>query len=165
MVDDRRLYGWAWRPRPQTVVTAQMIVGVVVIALGALWTLDNFNVLESEPITRWWPLIPIAVGLAKILGLGTLRSVPVGGIMVFVGLWLLAGSLGYAEVRFKDLIPLALVFIGFGLLRRGMGTFRGGPAGPEAVGLPGAASVGEGTAGGDIQSVIQSFAFMSGVDR
>ena len=43
-------------------ITPRLIVGFGILALGLLWTLDNLDILESEPITRWWPVLLIVIG-------------------------------------------------------------------------------------------------------
>ena len=48
-------------------ITPRLIIGFGILALGMLWTLDNLDVLESEPITRWWPVVLIVIGLVKLL--------------------------------------------------------------------------------------------------
>src|SRR4028119_2253347 len=44
----------------------RLMVGLTIMTVGLLWTLDNLNVLESEPFTRWWPLAVIVIGLARL---------------------------------------------------------------------------------------------------
>ena len=48
-------------------ITPRLIVGFFILALGALWTLDNLDVIESEPFTRWWPLVLILIGAVQLL--------------------------------------------------------------------------------------------------
>lgn len=86
--------------------TPRLIIGLGILALGTLWTLDNLNVLESEDFTRWWPLILIAIGLVQLLGRGTNRVGPV--LLMVVGALFLASSLDYIDFDLGDLIPLAI---------------------------------------------------------
>lgn len=128
-------------------ITGRVILGLVVMWLGVLWTLDNLNILESEPILRYWPVVLVAVGMSKLLGLWGRRNVIAGSIFTVVGMWMLLEQLDVISVSFWTLWPLALVAIGIGMLTRT--TLR--QSDPSRV---------------DAQAAkLSSFAFMSGVDR
>ena len=86
--------------------TPRLIIGLGILTLGILWTLDNLNVLESEDFTRWWPVILIAVGVVQFIGRTTNRVGPV--ILMIVGVLFLASSLDYIDFDLGDLIPLAI---------------------------------------------------------
>ncbi|HYC62489.1 MAG TPA: DUF5668 domain-containing protein [Thermoanaerobaculia bacterium] len=86
--------------------TPRLIVGLGILTLGTLWTLDNLNVLESEDFTRWWPLILIAIGVVQFIGRTTNRVGPV--LLMIVGALFLASSLDYIDFDLGDLIPLAI---------------------------------------------------------
>ncbi len=126
-------------------LTGRMVLGLIIIALGALWTLDNLDIVESEPILRWWPIVLVAVGLAKLVGTGARQHTALGVILVAAGGWLLAEQFGLVRISVWDLWPLALVAIGFGMLSRSMGRQR------EVAQEP--------------SSRLSAFAFMSGVVR
>ena len=101
-----------------TRMSGRLVLGILVIALGTLWTLDNLELLDSEPILRWWPALIIAVGLVKLLGIGTSRNAAAGTVLLVVGSWLLAGGLGVGWVDLSLLWPLILVVIGVNLVVR-----------------------------------------------
>jgi hypothetical protein len=128
-------------------VTGRVILGLVVMWLGVLWTLDNLDILDSEPILRFWPVAVIAVGMAKLLGIFSPRNVIAGSLFTVVGMWLLLNQLDVIHVGLWTLWPLALVAIGIGMLSRT--SWRpNDPTGP-----------------GSHANKLSSFAFMSGVDR
>jgi len=129
-------------------LSGRLILGLIVMTVGALWTLDNVGIVESGPILRWWPVILVAVGVAKLTGIGTLRRPIWGGILMIAGVWLLADAKGYVSVSVFDLWPLALVAIGVGMLTRTIGVTRD-RAGAEASGT----------------SRVSMLAFMSGANR
>jgi hypothetical protein len=133
-----------YRPR----VTARLILGLVVITLGVLWTLDNMGVVESEPVLRWWPVILVSFGVAKLLGVGTCRNTFGGSILTLVGVLLLGESLGLEWLDFSMMWPLVLVAVGVQLLMRSMRSSQG-PATPT----------------GDPSATLSTFALWSGVDR
>ena len=103
------------RPR----LSAQLFIGFAVAAIGVLFTLDNLNILESEPILRWWPALLVMVGLRKLLGFGARPQMMAGALITTAGALLLLGSLDILRVSIWELWPLQLVFIGAWLVLRG----------------------------------------------
>ena len=66
-------------------LTGRVVLGFIIMALGVLWTLDNLNIVESGPILRWWPVVLIALGVAKLMGAGTRPHATWGALYVIVG--------------------------------------------------------------------------------
>lgn len=124
----------------------RLIIGLSILAAGLLWTLDNLNVLDSDPITRWWPVVVIVVGLVRLfdpaaskLGSAVIALVGVGILLDVLDLW---------DFDPGDFIPLLIAFIGAKLV---LDVFR----------RKNARSANTGTA----DSILHAFAFMSGVGR
>jgi len=127
-------------------ITGRIIVGLIVMWVGLLWTLDNLNILESEPILRWWPVAVVWVGIAKLFGLWTHRHLVWGSAFVAVGFLCLLNTLGVVAIQVWDLWPVALIAVGLSLVSRAF--------------TPGGAAL------GDERAVANSlFAFLSGVER
>ncbi len=91
-------------------ITPRLIIGLAILALGALWTLDNLNLLESEDFTRWWPVVLIAIGGVQFVNRKTNRIGPV--LLMVAGAFLLAMSVGNYDFDLGDLIPLAIALFG-----------------------------------------------------
>jgi hypothetical protein len=127
-------------------LNARLVFGVALVALGALWTLDNLELMNAHAVLRWWPLVLVAYGLMKLTGLGTFRSVLSGVCFTAFGALLLAGSLGYARVGFDVIWSLFLIVIGTNVVLRAA---RSRSPGTET----------------DASDWIRSFALMSGVSR
>ena len=94
---------------PARRAAGRVLLGLLVIAAGAALLLSNLGLLHFEVTYRLWPLILVALGLAKLVEKGFLR---VGGHwLILLGLFLLAGFM-----EREDLIerwwPLAIVWIG-----------------------------------------------------
>ncbi len=99
--------------RPRTVrITARLLVGLAFLALGALWTLDNLGLTDAHTILRWWPVLLMAFGAAKIAGWGTRPSTFAGTLYLIAGGWLILHELGVVRHGIAGLWPLALVLIG-----------------------------------------------------
>jgi predicted membrane protein len=104
-------------------LTPQLLMGLIIIAVGALFTLDNLGLVDARHYLRYWPAALILVGTLKVWqsrgGGGTF-----GGLMFIVaGVWLLLETFRIVTISFADLWPLILVFFGASLVWRGL---RGG---------------------------------------
>jgi hypothetical protein len=96
--------------------TARFLFGVALLALGALWTMDNLGLTDASEITRWWPLLLVVFGVAKVLGWGTRRSTYAGAMWLLAGGWLLLHALGIVQSGLAGLGSLALILIGVRIL-------------------------------------------------
>ena len=108
------------RPAGGIRLTPQLVFGLLVIAAGVLFTLDNFGFVHAENYTRFWPTGLIAIGLLKLSQ--TRRGPPamVSLFMVVMGAWLLFGELTEYRVRLGHVWPLALVLVGGYLVWQGL---------------------------------------------
>ena len=93
------------RPSPGLRLTPQLVFGLLVIAAGVLFTLDNLGIVYAENYTRFWPTGLIAIGLLKLSQ--TRRGPPavVSMLMVVLGGWLLVGELTEHRIRFGEVWP------------------------------------------------------------
>jgi predicted membrane protein len=91
-------------------ITPRLIIGLAILALGTLWTLDNLNLLESEDFTRFWPAVIIAIGAVQFVNRKTNRIGPV--LLMVAGAFLLAMTVGNYDFDLGDLIPLAIALFG-----------------------------------------------------
>jgi predicted membrane protein len=91
-------------------ITPRLIIGIAVLILGTLWTLDNLNILESETFTRWWPIVLIVIGATQFLNRTANRVGPV--LLMIVGAVLLASNVGNFDLDIGDLIPIAIALFG-----------------------------------------------------
>jgi hypothetical protein len=101
-------------PAERTYVTPRLIIGLAVLILGTLWTLDNLDFLESEDFTQWWPAVLIVIGGVQLASRRTNRFGPV--LLMIVGVLLLGSSLDYIDLDLRDLIPLGIAAFGAKLI-------------------------------------------------
>jgi hypothetical protein len=43
-----------------------IVGGIILMTIGVVFLLDNFNVLAAGAIVRWWPLLLIIIGGARL---------------------------------------------------------------------------------------------------
>jgi predicted membrane protein len=127
-------------------ITPRLIIGFGILALGMLWTLDNLNVMESEPITRWWPVVIVLIGAVQLLDRHASKLVPVA--LILIGSLLLLDKAYLIDFDLDDLIPIVIALLGGKLIWEAVTRRK---AGAEMA--------------GDSDSVIHAFAIMAGVKR
>lgn len=112
-------------------LSGRLIVGVALMVLGALWTLDNLGIIaDADRIIRWWPVLPLAFGIMKLTGFGTDKQAPFGVFLIVAGGLFLLGELDVADVNFSIIWPLFFIFLGVHLTMRALrGAPPPGPAG------------------------------------
>ena len=112
-----------------SLLTPQLFVGMIVIVVGVLMTLDNLQVLDAERYLRFWPAGLIALGLVKVWNSRDGMGGSFGGFMfVVIGTWLLLEQTALVRVSFWDMWPALLVFFGLFLVWQGLSGPRRRPA-------------------------------------
>jgi predicted membrane protein len=104
--------------------TAQVIFGLVVVALGVLFTLDNLGLIEARDYLVYWPAVLVAVGLLKLWHASHDGRGWFGGLIFLgVGTWMLIERVVEPDIRIniREILPLLLVFIGGYMVWRGFG--------------------------------------------
>jgi Domain of unknown function (DUF5668)/Cell wall-active antibiotics response 4TMS YvqF len=127
-------------------ITPRLVIGFGILVLGLLWTLDNLDVLESEPITRWWPAVLIVIGAVQLLDRRPNKVGPV--ILMIVGTVLVLRRADLVDISIGDLIPLGIAVLGAKLIWDAVSRRRALPA-----------------AVGDGESTVHAFAMMAGLSR
>ena len=95
-----------YRDRPGP---AGVIIGLVIIALGIMLFLDQTGVLGWRPAWSFWPVLIIAMGLARF-SQPRPDGTRDGGWLMFIGGWLLLNEMHV--LRYRDSWPLFLVALG-----------------------------------------------------
>jgi predicted membrane protein len=103
---DERAHGFRANPG--------IIPGLVVIAVGVIFLLSNLNIVYVHELWRYWPVVLIAAGLARLVDAQSDGARSTGGVLLVVGALFLANTLGFLHLTWRDYWPLIL--IGAGLL-------------------------------------------------
>jgi predicted membrane protein len=124
-------------------VTPQLFVGLIVILVGVLMTLDNLQVIEAERYFRFWPAGLIALGLIKVWNSRDGFGGSFGGFMfIVIGTWLLLEQTALVRLSFWDMWPALLVLFGLFLVWQGLSGPRRRPAGDSNAQLSATAVLG-----------------------
>ncbi|HUB34847.1 MAG TPA: DUF5668 domain-containing protein [Bryobacteraceae bacterium] len=91
------------------------VPAIVLIAVGAIFLLNNLHLLEVQDIFRYWPTALIAWGIAKMVDAEETGGRLGAAVLIGTGAIFLADTLGYLDVRMADLWWPVLL-IAFGLL-------------------------------------------------
>jgi len=127
-------------------ITGRLIAGSLPILFGLLFTLDNLGVVNAGSVFDYWPVIPIVIGLVKVLQPRHEGERTFGWILIAIGVFFLLQVFAFWHVRFAW--PVLLVVLGGFLVWRGL----------RRQAAPGEAALAPG-------SLQHDFAFMGGVHR
>ena len=92
------------------------ILGIGVLAVGAILLLDNFGIVEGENLFAYWPVLLILVGISHFVRPEGSRRYLAGSIFTFVGMVILLSNLGFIRFGIWDLWPVILVIAGLSLI-------------------------------------------------
>ncbi len=116
--------------------TSQLLAGVLLAAVGILFTLDNLGLAHASAYLRYWPAGVIAIGLLKLWdSRGGHGGVLGGFVLTMIGLWLLLEATVDVRISFGDMWPMLLVLLGSHLVWRGLTGQRRVTAGDEQAGV------------------------------
>ncbi|HEY7211264.1 MAG TPA: LiaF domain-containing protein [Bryobacteraceae bacterium] len=90
-------------------------LGIGAIALGVFLFLGNIGVFPSYNIWLFWPLLPLAGGVARLFGDRSTGRMW-GVVMIFIGLLFLSLNLGWIHIHTEDgswIVSLILIGVGF----------------------------------------------------
>ena len=118
----------------------RVVAGLVLIALGILFTLDSFGLVDAGSIGDYWPLFLIVPGLISFVWPRKHADRFWGAILMGVGTLFLLRNLGIIWIRFRHIWPVVLVALGIYLILRALGARRspdGGPGSGTGPAFPG----------------------------
>ena len=101
-------------------ITPQLIVGLLIIFVGVVFTLDELGIAPAINYLRFWPTALIAIGVVKMLQARDGGGAFAGLLFTLVGSWLQAEELNIIHIRLWQIWPLALVLFGGYLVWQGL---------------------------------------------
>lgn len=104
----------------QGIVTPRLILGLTLIAIGVIYTLERLGYADAEQWIRWWPAILVVAGLGKLLFPGSSAGRWTGLLIAGVGVWLLGEELDLIGESFFDWWPVILILFGIRFVAQGL---------------------------------------------
>lgn len=99
-------------------LTSRSVIGVLILLLGIILTLGNFDIIDAPEIIRFWPALLILFGTVKALQPGGTGGRVFGGAVALIGAMMLLNRLDMFDFDFWSFWPLLLVVIGASLVFR-----------------------------------------------
>ncbi|HTT61431.1 MAG TPA: DUF5668 domain-containing protein [Bryobacteraceae bacterium] len=118
-MEDRNRGTWQPASDPDSgTVNGGLIFGFAIVAIGVVFLLGNFGV-PVDFVWGYWPVILIAIGLAKLIDSKDTAGRTGGSVIMLVGLVLIADKIHLPflnNVSLWALWPLAIIAFGFMML-------------------------------------------------
>jgi hypothetical protein len=127
-------------PTPPPRITPRLVLGVAILLAGVAFTLDNLGVLDADQVVDYWPLLLVAVGVAKLTAAKRSGAWLTGGVWILVGVWWTLFNLAIVDFHPVDFWPVFLIIAGLFLVQRALRPGRRGE--PSADRLTGFAVLG-----------------------
>ena len=95
---------------------SRLFLGLALIVIGSVYSFDRLGWVEAAELWNWAPLILVVAGVMKLTS-PTGRVGRLGGtVLIGVGVFLLAGNLGWTDLGLFNLLPLIPLLVGLRLL-------------------------------------------------
>jgi predicted membrane protein len=134
------------RPWPRN--RSGIIPGILLIVVGTIFLLDHMGFIQAEHFWKFWPLILIVVGLAKIF---RDKAIILGIGFVLVGVVLQLHELNYTNLSWATIWPFLLIMAGAQMI---LAKF----SGPTLPGISGSPV-------SDSTDMLNEYALFGGVER
>jgi len=105
---------------------SHLAIGLFVVAIGVGLLLDNLGIYPIGDIWRYWPVIFIIMGIAKVTEAPFAGGKILGGMLFLIGCGILADNLrlipGF-HFGWEVIWPLLIIYFGATLLLKGFGPY------------------------------------------
>lgn len=127
-------------PHPKS-ATSQVVLGLLVIAMGLLFLLDNLGFVDMHRAFSFWPMLFVIVGTVKLCDTRTQGGTLLGAGMVGIGILLMLDRMDIIDFSWRTIWPLVLIGLGGFLVAKAVRSKR---AIEHGVAMVDGASVGAG---------------------
>ena len=106
-------------------ITSQVVFGLMLVAAGIIFTLDNLEIIDARDYIRFWPVVFVGVGAVKLWHASRDGQGWFGGLFFLcLGSWMLINRVLYFRISPREFFPMVLVVLGGYLVWRGFGGTR-----------------------------------------
>lgn len=99
----------------------QVAVGVLMIAVGAIFLLDNLYYLDMGPLWRYWPLIFVVFGIQKLVNAEKRDDFGSAIWLFFLAAWLFVSFNHVWDLDFGDTWPFLIIAWGVSTIWKSLG--------------------------------------------
>ena len=99
---------------------SRVVFGAFIVVVGLFALLDNLHLFDSHLVQPYWPLVFVALGALKISSARRPGSIFVGSALIAVGAGMTLQNLGLIHFEWRQLWPLALIWLGLGVITKGV---------------------------------------------
>jgi predicted membrane protein len=101
--------------------SGQVVIGLMVVAFGVLFLLDNLNIIYLRHVIFFWPLAFVAAGLVALCSDGPRSGRITGIVLIAIGVAMTLNRLGYYFISWRTFWPLVMIALGGLILYRTVG--------------------------------------------
>jgi predicted membrane protein len=101
--------------------SSQVVIGLLVVAFGVLFLLDNLNIIYLRHVIFFWPLAFVASGLVALFSDGPRSGRITGIVLIAIGVAMTMNRLGYYFISWRTFWPLVMIGLGGLILYRTLG--------------------------------------------
>jgi hypothetical protein len=94
----------------------RLVLGLLLILIGAAMLLENQGIVDIGSIWRYWPLIFVVLGVAKLINSNSRNDQSSGIWLLLFGLWLQISILGTWGLGFSETWPALFIIFGVSML-------------------------------------------------
>lgn len=108
------------KQRQPSFISTQFILDVIIILIGIIFMLDNFNIIYAGDFIRYWPALLIVWGVSKLTNTCSTQGKTFAWILITVGSLMVLDRMEIISFHLHDWWPLVLIIIGVSFLRGSM---------------------------------------------
>lgn len=105
--------------KPKRYIDMRLVVGVIVILVGAALLADRLWLELGFDVWDFWPVILIIIGLGMLIQPKVHQKPVTGAVFVGVGILFLLDNLHYITFGFTELWPILVIIVGVEIIRGG----------------------------------------------
>lgn len=94
----------------------KLVLGIVLVAVGALAFADAIDVFDVREIWRWWPVLLIVLGVSKEIDVLRTRRGDNGYVLIAIGVWMLAATQRFLGLHYASAFPIGIAVTGLGII-------------------------------------------------
>lgn len=90
--------------------------GVLLIGVGVLALLDNFNYMSIDDLWQYWPLSLVVIGLGMMIDFSSSKQFTDGLMMAVIGCWMYASFEHLWGLTFGNSWPILVIVCGINII-------------------------------------------------